>query len=117
MEFESLKHFFGNELSIKIRTDHKISFKYIKIHSLENYITFSGLDKNDTDSYEKGIISQNDSVKLRSAIDKSHDYFAKVIDSTDKDFTISIIHFNNIPLNDDISIGIGDIGSSFSNPQ
>ena len=114
MEFESLKHFFGNELSIKIRTDHKISFKYIKIHSLENYITFSGLDKNDTDSYEKGIISQNDSVKLRSAIDKSHDYFAKVIDSTDKDFTISIIHFNNIPLNDDISIGIGDIGSSFS---
>ena len=93
MEFESLKHFFDNELSIKIRTDHKISFKYIKIHSLEDYIIFSGLDKNDTDSYEKGIISQNDSVKLRSAIDKSHDYFAKVIDSTDKDFTISIIHF------------------------
>lgn len=115
MKFESLKYFFDNELSIKIKTNHKIDFDYIKIHFIDDGICFSSLEKKDISSYEKGNVSQNDIIKLRSVLDKSHDYFAKVIDSTEKDLTISIICFNNIPLNDDISIGIGDINSSFSN--
>ncbi len=116
MEFETLKYFFNNELSVKIKVTKKINFEYIKIHSIDNdSIIFSNfdIDSETDDPYQKGLVSSNDALKINNAIDKSYDYFAKVIDSNDHEFTVSIINFKKMPIHGDLAIGIGDIDLSF----
>ena len=115
MEFETLKYFFNNELSVKINVTKKVKSEYIRIHSIDvnNDIIFYDLDEENEDSYQRGTVSKNDAIKLKNATDKSFDYFAKVIDSNEKSFTVSIINFKKLPLDGDVSIGIGDAGAPY----
>ena len=117
MEFENLKYFFDNEISIRIFTDNKVNAEYIKIQSIvdEERVVFYSFDQTENIEFSEGRVSKNNAYKLRNAIDKTRDYFAKVIDSKNDYFIISIISFNKIPLISEMYVGIGDTDMTFSN--
>jgi len=114
MEFEDLKYFFNNEESIRIKISKHIDAAFIRIHSIDsNNVIFSNYNEDDKTFYE-GNITENDSVRLRNATDKSYDYFAKVIDNKDDAITVSIISFKKMPLNADVCVGVGDLDLPYS---
>ena len=114
MEFEDLKYFFNNEESIRIKISKHIDAAFIQIHSIDsNNVIFSNYNEDDKTFYE-GNITENDSVRLRNATDKSYDYFAKIIDNKDDAITVSIISFKKMPLNADVCVGVGDLDLPYS---
>ena len=117
MQFENLKYFFDNEISIRIDTDNQINAEYIKIQSIldEERVVFYNFNQVENIEFNEGRVSKNNAYKLRIATDKTRDYFAKIIDS-EKDYcVISIISFNKIPLISTLDVGIGDTGMTYNN--
>ena len=110
MEFEDLKYFFNNQESIRIKITKPVNIDFVRIHSIESdTVIFSNYYDENEDSYYKGSITENDSIRLRNATDNSFDYFAKIIDKKKDAITISIISFKKMPLNAKLCVGIGDI--------
>ena len=114
MEFENLKYFFDSEITLNIKTKGKVEGSYINFQSISKNgnIMFSVLNSNH--DLLAGYISENDAHRLSNITNSSTDYFAKIVKTEKETITVNIISFNKIPNNEDIEIGVGDIGISFS---